>query len=349
MRRIKKATIDFISLVPAGANRLPVIYKSDGFVDFDTVVKASDDAGELTAVVYAPEHRDSQGDIASAEVIRDMAHSFQKGGGQIDIRHDGKAVSKDRAYVAESYVVQKGDERFADLKDRDGRAVDAAGAWAVLIKIDDPELRRLYREGEWGGVSMAGRAEVVATEKSDDTDEPPGWFTKTLRALGLGGGSQEIDMKKEEIEALLKASQDAIVAALKGDAPATPPAAPTAPTVDMNDPVAVEKHLAGLRAAELRKGVDFTDPVQVEGYLRKLKGEPEVSDDEAGIEKDDSPEVRELKQKLAKARKVSRQAPAAPAEQDDSLADFAKGERDAITRGRAMAAFVNKELLGLKD
>ena len=34
MRRIKKARIEFISLCPKGVNKMPVLYKADGTVEF---------------------------------------------------------------------------------------------------------------------------------------------------------------------------------------------------------------------------------------------------------------------------------------------------------------------------
>jgi hypothetical protein len=238
-RRIKKAKIEFISLVPAGANKMPVLYKDDGMVEIETLVKASSDLGELTAVVYAPEHRDSQGDIASAEVVKDMAYDAARRGVEIDLRHDGKAVGRERAFVAESFLVAKGDERFQGWKDRDGKQVDLTGAWATVIKIEDPELRQLYRDGKWGGVSMAGQAEVIETEKADgDGETPPSWFhkafTTALRAIGLGGTptEEDIDMKKDELQEILKQDRadlvkditaalgDTLAKALAKDAPA---------------------------------------------------------------------------------------------------------------------------------
>ena len=94
-RRIRKANISFISLVPSGANKIEAVYKDDGSVTFGSLLKTSDtfdEQGLLTAVVYAPELRDSQGDIADAAVVKQMAHDFIANGAKIDIRHDGKAV-----------------------------------------------------------------------------------------------------------------------------------------------------------------------------------------------------------------------------------------------------------------
>lgn len=313
MRRITKAKIKHISLVPRGANRFPVIYKAqDETVQFDPLVKMDMDAGEITAIVYAPEHRDSQGDIASAEVIKEMAHEFAKSGEGVDIRHDGKVVSKDQAFVAENFIVQKDDGRFQDIKDYDGNPVDVTGAWAVVIKVDDLDLRKAYRNGEWNGVSMGGTA-VVEAEKSDPHTQG------------------EIDMKPEDLTAALTKQSDAIVA---GVGKAITDSLTKAGVIKSEEDLAKEKEKAAKAPqAPVFKG-DWSDPNAVRTHEKALevwKAEQDHGDDpvalfnarkaieekfaegdsdtdkEAGIEKSDSPEVRELKRKLAKAQKASNQ------------------------------------------
>lgn len=220
-RRITKAKITTISLVPRGANQMPVIYKSDDDVaEFGTIVKDDrlDEHGELTAIVYAPEQTDSQGDIASAAVIKDMAYDFaQRGLGDIDLRHDGKPVSKNDAYVAESFIVQKGDPRFDGTKDYDGNKVDVAGAWATVIKIEDKGLRTLYREGKWNGVSMFGNATVKAASEDNQVLE----LLKGLgRLVGVGArdstttSNGDLDMDAKELNQILDKRDDSIVAKL---------------------------------------------------------------------------------------------------------------------------------------
>lgn len=210
-RRIKKARITHISLVPRGANRMPVLYKQDGSVQFDLLTKVGsdfDEQGELLAVVYVPELRDSQGDIASAKVVKEMMHSFAREGKGIDIRHDGKPVGKDRAFVAEQFLVQKGDSRFDGFKDYDGNEVDVTGAWAVIIKIEDEELRRLYREGQWNGVSMGGVGEVE--------EEKEGILKEILKALGLANNRNngDQDMTAEELAKALEKNNESLTKAL---------------------------------------------------------------------------------------------------------------------------------------
>ena len=57
-RRIKNADVQFVTLCPRGANRMSVVYKSDGHAEFDALHKFDVERGELLAVVYSPEMRD---------------------------------------------------------------------------------------------------------------------------------------------------------------------------------------------------------------------------------------------------------------------------------------------------
>ena len=333
MRRIKKAKIQFISLVARGANQMPVIYKSDGSVVFDTLFKASEDAGELTSIVYAVEHRDSQGDIASAEVIKDMAYEAMRNGLDVDIRHNGKALGKDRAYVAESFLVQKGDPRFVDLKDLQGRPVNAEGAWANVIKIDDEAIRAQVRSGEIGGLSMAGDA-IVEAEKSDDADagEAAGdegvanRIIKGLaRLLGLHRGEDEIEMKKDELEAILKANNEALATTLSAAIAKalTPSVETTDETTDQADDVAKEDATTDEPADEFEAVEDAV--------------EAQKSDDSDPRDT----EIAELKAKLEKLESRSK-APVQKQETDESLVGLSKEDAEAVREGREMARIVNE-------
>ncbi len=164
MRKIKKAKITCVSLCP-GQDQMPVLFKEDGTVQFDALTKGDPARGEVTALVYVPERPDVDGDFASAEVIKEMAYEYQRDHRSLDLRHDGKVLKSEQAYVAENFIVQKNDPRFADLKDYDGNPVDATGAWGMVIKIEDEKLQKLYQEGEWNGVSMFGTAQVESSKE----------------------------------------------------------------------------------------------------------------------------------------------------------------------------------------
>lgn len=369
MRRIKSARISFISLVPRGANRIPVLYKSeDQTAQFDCLVKDDRFAehGELTAVVYAPETTDSQGDIASATVIKQMAHDYVRNIGSVDVQHDTRALPREKVTVVESFIIQKNDSRFTDLKDYSGRPVDATGGWGVVIKVDDPELRRLYREGHWNGVSMFGPAIVEPIAKS------AGSIADAL-AQRLGGGTnndtKENDMDIKELEAALAKSNDALATkladtivaglakALKPE-PAGDKQTPTTTLVKFEgDPTNLDEiraHKAKLRASLVK----WDDPKSVEAYEASLLKEAQAAEaaakgkEEGKGNEGKSAELMKAEAELAKAQaelvRVSKGSNQGKEEgkggNSDQLVEatgLKKADVENFAIGRRMAAFVN--------
>lgn len=263
--KIKRASISFISLCPRGKNCMPVLYKSQMPDENEHLVKAQfltkigedfAEQGELLAVVWAPDVPDTDGDFAEADVVKAMAHDYMRNGGQIDVRHDGAALAKERAFVAESFIVSKGDERFSDFTDYDGEPVDVTGSWAVVLKILDPELRKEYREGGWNGVSMFGTAEMEPIEKEDP-----------------------VSLTKEDVQEIVK---EALATVVKAVAPAPEPKTDdNAPQFkgDAKDRKAVAKHLEALESYKLLKSVDWNDPESVAHYHQKLKKAEEIKNE----------------------------------------------------------------------
>ncbi len=209
-REILKAKIGFISLCPAGANTIRTIYKADGKnenIKLATINKDMTEQGELMCVVYAPDMVDTQGDSASAEVIKDFAYDFAQSGGNIDIRHNEKALESSDVFIAESMIIQKNDPRFSDMKDYDGNQVDVTGGWGVILKVENEDLRKLYRSGEWGGISMGGM--MMAKDVSEESS-----VIKMLKELlpSLIKSKQkenktetDMDLTKENIIEIVKA------------------------------------------------------------------------------------------------------------------------------------------------
>lgn len=335
-RRILHAKPKHVSLVRRGANKIPSLYKSDDDGVLDTIFKAGDDfeeRGELLAVVYAPEYRDSHGDIASADVIKEMCHEFARDGAGIDIRHNERVVPKSAAYVAENFVIQKGDPRFADLKDADGQQVDPTGGWGMLIKIDDPALRQLYREGIWNGVSLHAPEALLRLEKSSNEDR---LFTRLLKLLGLADEpdqSGDDDMNSNELtSALSKALEPigkGIEALLKKSEPETKTEeAPKPPTraafrapVFKGDrtPLNIKEHALKVKLAKAEYDTeDFTNPEKTEEYaaladeIQKELDEIQTQKDEikkaAGAGKSENDQkIAALEAQIAHLRKSSNQ------------------------------------------
>lgn len=351
-RRIKKANITFISLVPKGANKIAPIFKDDGSVEVRTLSKLDDEKGELTAVVYAPELRDSQGDIADAEVVKDMAHEFIANGASIDIRHDGKAVSREKARVAESFIVHKSDNRFHGWKDYDGNPVDLTGSWATVIKIDDEGLRKKYRSGEWSGVSMGGTA-VVEQEKESSFDL---FLEKLSKALNPKPSTPppatDETMDKETLKSITDSIEKGFSELAKSLKPETPPTPepgkdkkkdePEAPKFigKMDDERALTLYARKLELFNLKKGIDWSDPKSILAYREQvavLKEEWAEEDAEAGI---DEETVEEDEKPARKARTVAK----AKAASSGSMADY-------VALGEELAKDINKShgLIAVKD
>lgn len=331
-RRITKVkSVTFLSLCPRGVNWLPVLYKEAGAenVRFELLTKASekfDEEGLITALAYVPERRDAEGDIASPEVVREMAHSFAKEGIKLDLRHNEAAVTKDRAFVAETFVVQKGDPRFANWKDYDGKAVDPTGAWGVVIKVEDPVLRKAYREGAWNGVSLGGRAETVVEKEAKIVTK------EELEALFAAHGT-----------AMLKAMDEKIGSLKKSELAPAPPAL----KVDLTNPDEVRKHLATIRKERLAKSIDLGDEAAVEAHLALLEKEAEERlKNETPAQKNErlAKEVAILTLKLSKAQKASSVAPTADLEKgaDEEDTGLSKEHGDRMTLGRKIAEQLNK-------
>lgn len=312
-RRIKAAKISLISLVPAGANRVTALFKGRGDVELSAVAKI-DVEGYLTALVYVPDMVDSQQDVANAQAIKQMAHDFISNmeGNGIDVLHDCQPIGSERARICETFLVQKGDPRFAGVTDDTGAAVDPTGAWGVVIKIDDPDLRALYASGEWVGVSMFGSAIVEPVTKSapKETQMDATQMAELLKTFGKS-------LSQELVEGLAKAL---------APAPVTPTPA-TAPAVEFEgdpfNPDDVAKHAERVLFAslDLSKAADLA---KWQAHLAK-RAAPAPDSNAAKID--------ELEKQLAKLRK----APTNGAEPNGRPESLTVAQKLAKAKERAVA------------
>lgn len=364
-RRIKSAKITFISLCARGANKLPVVFKADGHSEFRPLLKAAasfDERGELLACVYAPDHVDSQGDFADAEAIHKMQRESTRDGFNLDIHHDGKALPKDAVFVAENFLIAKGDERFSGWKDYNGNDVDLTGGWGLVLKVEDEGLRKKYRDGEWNGVSMFGQAEVE-TIKSDGEPNFERFMTEFSKRFSPNTSNTpdtEDDMKPEELKKAIEdnngALATALVAALATAGIVKADAKPDGKDGDAKDdatpvvkfdgdpmnPEDVKKHRNKLAVAALQKGVDWSDPTSVAEYETKLadfQKSQKPDDDDKGKGKN-SAEIDALKAKLAKLEGASAQdsGDSTPSTKTSDQNVIAKTETDA---GKRIAKMLN--------
>lgn len=300
---LKGGQITFVALCPRGANYLQAVYKAEGGVVMQhALLKATPEQvekGEVLALVYAPGRVDADGEWAGAEVVKELAYSHARNGLRLNVQHGDEILTPDQAYVAETFLVQKGDPRFKDAVDVDGNKVEAEGAWAQVIKLLDPKLKSLYKEGGWAGVSMEGAAPKKAGEppikKEGDMNEEQIKTVAEAVAKAVVAGVAPL-LKAKEPETVVKAQEDEDLT-FKGD--------PTS----LKDVRAHRAKLAKAQAKAQAKDLDWTDPEVVEAYEEGLQKAEEERRAEAssaqGLDEDDAdPRTAEVAPRLRKATQL---------------------------------------------
>ncbi len=258
MAKLTDLSVSFLSLVKTPATGKGLTLKAtDGErpTAFDLVIK-NDDMMRAYGVVYAPDQEDAHGDTADADTIRKAQAEFMREGRlkNIDTEH---SFTSEMAYVAESWLVRKGDPLFPD---------EPEGSWAVGIQIGDPDLWKQLKSGELTGISLAGIARMEpgpddpAHPRYTEKDAAPGWverFIKALTGVTPQEPVEETEMTKDEVQALVGETlksvlPDAIKDAMKtaGDPPA------------QKKPTEVEKAVA---AALKAHGIEPKQPAAGEG------------------------------------------------------------------------------------
>jgi hypothetical protein len=316
-RKIKRAAITHISLCRRGVNNMPVLMKSSGRVQVEMLTKAKE--GILYALVYLPDVPDKEGDVATREVVKAMAHDFltnMSNGGGIDIEHNLKTLSAEQVRIAETFIVQKADPRFEGWVDNDGKPVDAEGSWGIALKILDKALAAEIESGELNGVSMYGFAEMEAVGKSEQPLTP------------------KKKMTPEEIQALAVALAKAITPAA-APAPVPAPVAKAEPVEFEGDPFNAED-VAKHAELVLFKSLDLSKPADLKKWTDHLAKKEKLAKSAEG-DNPNASEISRLEAELAKLKKSSA-APVAQVgqgqEEKDLNTNLAKSEADSFKAGR---------------
>jgi len=105
----------------------------------------------VLGVVLEPEVVDAQGDIYSAEEIRQAAHRFMEEFGGLGLMHRFRVNGQVK--VLESYLAP------ADL--RIGEVRVRKGTWLLAVRILSDELWEQVKDGELTGFSIGGSARRV--------------------------------------------------------------------------------------------------------------------------------------------------------------------------------------------
>jgi hypothetical protein len=107
-----------------------------------TITKvAADDKRIVTGQVYAADTIDAHGHFMTKAELERVAHQFMADGllTSIDVQHDNETVD---ATIVESFIARKGDPDFEE------------GSWVASVKIDDPFVWQLVKDGVLNGYSF---------------------------------------------------------------------------------------------------------------------------------------------------------------------------------------------------
>lgn len=201
MKRIIKALITHISLVPKGANGKDFLIvknqeREDSLIKSVPILKTDDDKRLVTGVVYAPDTVDSQGDFMEAEAIEESAHEFMKNYRNIDIKHSFN--ENHNIQVVESYIAK------SDFKINN--ELIKKGTWLMTIWVNDDEVWESVKRGEFKGFSMGGTGIREEVKKENEMTEEQirelvkneiGEAVKELKALFVNANQEEQEEEKE--------------------------------------------------------------------------------------------------------------------------------------------------------
>jgi hypothetical protein len=118
------------------------------------ILKASDEEQTVSGIVLQPEVVDAQGDIMSADVIKQAAYDFLQNfnkSTKLGLQHT--TFPKGKLALVESYVAPNGIVL--------GAKTVKQGSWIMTVKVLDAEVWKKVKEGKIAGFSIGGRAKVV--------------------------------------------------------------------------------------------------------------------------------------------------------------------------------------------
>lgn len=122
---------------------------------FVEIAKANDEEQTVSGIVLKPEVTDAQGDIYSADVIRESAFDFlanynkstKLGHQHKDFKSWGTRFALVESYVAPTDFVM-------------GDKTVKMGSWVMTVKVLDSKIWKMVKDGKITGFSIGGKATV---------------------------------------------------------------------------------------------------------------------------------------------------------------------------------------------
>lgn len=224
VRKIQKVIVRRVSrvaLVDEAANLVPGLYKSaDGNVlNLLPNVRVDAEEGLLYGIVQAPWMVDAHSHFMDEDGPRIACHSYSEDGMQMDIMHGSTVLGKEKARVVENMMLPGFDARFPKY-DNMGREINHKGAWAAVVKIDDPNLRALAKSGSLSEFSLEAKPgdyelveatpEELALTKSKGAPAAP----ETITSTSTSPLAEDSDMTPEQLKELVAQISEATTKAL---------------------------------------------------------------------------------------------------------------------------------------
>ena len=109
--------------------------------NYEISIVAAADERLVTGQVYAPNTIDAHGHFITSEELKRVAHQFMMDGlaTSIDLQHDNLPVD---ATIVETFIARKNDPDFEE------------GSWVATVKINDPVVWSMVKEGKINGYSF---------------------------------------------------------------------------------------------------------------------------------------------------------------------------------------------------
>lgn len=127
----------------------------------NTFIAKSEDEQFVLGPVLVPDTEDLQGDVVSADEIRQAAHRFMEWYQDIHLQHERDTTLK----VTESFV--------APVDFQLGDYLVKAGTWLLGVHVTDPGIWQMVKDGRLRGFSIGGYAERVPVEDNQVPENSP--------------------------------------------------------------------------------------------------------------------------------------------------------------------------------
>ena len=156
------ANYDFVSKAEDAHSWLEDWSPEEAFVLSAPLIKGldPDDERYVLGVVLVPEEVDAQGDIYSADEVRQAAHRFMEEFGGLGVMHRVRANEQIKAL--ESFLAP-GDFELGDASIK-------KGTWLLAVRVLSDELWGLIQEGQLTGFSIGGSARRTPEPQRPDQE-----------------------------------------------------------------------------------------------------------------------------------------------------------------------------------